>query len=474
MRRFWIFLVFTLPFLSCQEHLIIDELIKDREEDETEVTEVDEPDSTGSNPNCECDFIIESDNESYVFDGALENVQPGDLVCIKPSNIKSIIFKNINGSANNYVTIQNCGGQVVLGGPNVNNGILFLASRYFRLSGTGDVDNQYGIKIVETQMGTQGIAATGLSSDIEMDHIEIHNAGYTGIMIKTDPSCDNDNALRPNFTLYNVELHDLYIHDLSGEGIYLGNSFYTGTTVYCNTQKYPHDVKNVRIYNNKFENTGREAIQVGGATEDVEVYDNEIYNYGTGNVSSQNGGIQFGKGTTGKLYNNYIENGSGAAVVIQGIGENYIFNNVIVNAGYVSVNVNTRPTPLDSDIVPKGFLGGVYVMNNHLINPAHVAVNEYINEAPNNVFYNNLIVTDKSKWQELRTDTDWVLSNNLVINSIDEAGFVDPANGDYRLKNGSPAIGIGMDVSAYSVDFDFDGKQRTNNSWDIGAFSYNH
>ena len=48
--------------------------------------------------------------------------------------------------------------------------------------------------------------------------------------------------------------------------------------------------------------------------------------------------------------------------------------------------------------------------------------------------------------------------------------FVDPANGDFRLKPGSPCINAGTDLSSAGVADDFNGTLR--NGWDLGAFEY--
>lgn len=408
--------------------------------------------------NCNCNHVIEL-NTTHI-DGSQLGVKPGDVICLKAGRRTNLFIKNIKGSASSPVTIKNCGGQVILGGTDVNNGIMVQNSRYFRITGTGDSGHKYGIKIDKTKSGSQGIAIAEFSSDVEIDHIEIGGAGFAGIMAKTDPKCDGS-ADRGKFTMYNVKIHDNYMYNIGGEGIYLGNSFYGGTTVYCNRTSYPHEIKNVRVYNNIIKNTGWEGIQVGSATEDVEIYDNEIYNYGQANKDSQNNGIQLGLGTTGKLYRNYIENGYGTGIVIQGIGNNLVYNNVIVGAGYPAFNVNVRPTPLSSDVVSKGFLGGVYIINNTVVDTKNKgAINEHVNEAPNNVFYNNLIVSGSSSWNQLKTYTNWKLDKNLVVKSASEAKFVNASSKDYRLQQGSPAIDAGRDIASYGIKFDWEKNNR--------------
>ena len=59
-----------------------------------------------------------------------------------------------------------------------------------------------------------------LSTNFEVDHIEIANTGFAGIISKTDPVC-NLSKNRGNFTQYQSVFHDNYIHNTSGEGMYM-------------------------------------------------------------------------------------------------------------------------------------------------------------------------------------------------------------------------------------------------------------
>jgi hypothetical protein len=405
---------------------------------------------------CGCDHTIELSTTH--IDGSQMGVKAGDVICLKAGKRTNLYIKNIKGAANNYVTIKNCGGQVVLGG-DVNNGILVQNSRYFRITGTGDSSYEYGIKIDRTKAGSQGVAVTEFSSDVEIDHLEISGAGFAGIMAKTDPKCDGS-ADRGKFTMYNVKIHNNYIHDVSGEGIYLGNSFYNGTKVYCDRTQYPHEIKGVRVYDNIVKNTGWDALQIGAATEDVEIYNNEIYNFGTANREAHRSAIQLGLGTTGKCYNNLIDKGTGAGITVQGIGNNLVYNNIIKATGEPAFNVNVRPTPLSTDVISNNFLGGVYFINNTVIDSNNKgAINEYVNDAKNNVFYNNLVVTNTS-WNKLKTHTDWKLEKNIILNSTSDAKFKNSGANDFRLNEGSPAIEAGKDISSYGITKDWDFKER--------------
>ncbi|MEX1241456.1 MAG: Ig-like domain-containing protein [Cyclobacteriaceae bacterium] len=426
---------------------------------------------------CGCDFTIPAGAGTYYFNGTASGVQPGDVICIQAGSRGGLQFTSVIGAPDNPVKIVNCGGQALIGGPTSANAILFIGSRNIHVTGTGDPAFTFGLKIIQTAAGTQGLAAAGLSSDFEIDHMEIQNIGYTGIMIKSDPSsnCANTAAVRPNFTLYNVSIHHNYIHDTGGEGIYLGDSFYQGTTVFCGSVQYCHEVRGVRIFDNRFENTGREAIQVGSGVNDVEIYNNQVFNYGQAALSAQNGGIQMGTGTAGRCYNNFIKGGVGPAIACQGIGNDYIYNNIIVNPGEQAVTVNPRPTPLLTDIVPQGFLGGIYIINNTVINglSSTGVFAEFINNAPGNVLYNNLLVNCTSAWDKLYSVNDWTKGNNIVIPNLADAKFVDPAIDDYRLQPTSPAINAGTDVTSFGILIDYDSLPRpAGATWDAGAFEF--
>lgn len=425
---------------------------------------------------CNCKFTIPGGSGYVNFDGAAKGVKAGDVICVTAGSVQTIQFSNIRGAAGNPVIIRNCGGQVTVGGTSAQNGFLFFSSRYVHLTGTGAAGVQYGFKIAATASGSQGVAYVGLSSDIEIDHMEIGNTGYSGMMLKTDPSsnCLDRSALRGNFTLYNVSIHDNYIHNTGGEGIYLGDSFYTGTTLFCGLMEYCHEVRGVRIYNNRFDNTAREAIQVGAAVSDVQIYNNSIYNYGMQNLGEQNGGVQLGLGTSARFYNNLIKNGKGPALAIQGIGNEYIYNNVFVNPGTGgAITINTRPTPLPTDIVSLGFLGGVYLINNTFVSATTGVAIEYVNNAPGNVMYNNLVVASASTWDKTYAYTDWKKGNNVVVPVLGNAKFVNPGADDYRLLSGSPAINAGRDVSAWGVTKDAANVNRPQGtSNDAGAYEF--
>lgn len=444
---------------------------------------------------CNCDYTVKLRAEHFYAD--VVGVSPGEVICVEAGKREKLHFHNVKGTEDNPVIIKNCGGQVHIDGKGkgASNVPLSLnGCKYFRLTGTGDADHEYGFKLGGEAHAT--VEAAGRATNFEMDHIEIYASGFAGFMLKTDPEGSGRNV-RPNapdavnggFTMYDVNVHDCYIHDIlpDGEGIYLGNSFWQTGHPKTGGQ-YPHNIYGAKIYNNIFDKTGREAIQAGCVVEGLEIYNNVITNYGWNNPSEgQNNGIQIGQGTSGRVYNNFInneENEEGSrAIFVMGIGENYVYNNVIIGAGnpageggsmIVNANLKKAPLPGDPGYDNGGFIGGAYFINNTIIDTKGVETvfGTYLNAAPDNVFHNNLVITTSDTWDGI-SGNNWTKSNNLRFRTMKEAGFVNPSGHVYDLKAGSEAVNAGADVSAYGVEVDYECKPRPmGEAFDIGAYEY--
>jgi hypothetical protein len=135
-----------------------------------------------------CDYtVIQSGDYS-----ALNLSAGGNTVCIQAGTYTGLKFIGLNGSPSEPIIYRNLGGQVVFQNTNNNqNGINFDNCRYFKVTGTGDPNVYYGLKVAKTGSGGMGITVGGKSSDCEIERVEISNTGFAGIMAKTDPSCDS-------------------------------------------------------------------------------------------------------------------------------------------------------------------------------------------------------------------------------------------------------------------------------------------
>ncbi len=420
--------------------------------------------------NCkECSYVVPANKR--IIDGKQLGLVPGSIICLNSAiSYGTLEFKNILGTKDNPIIITNCGGTANIKATHKWYAVKTYKSKYFRITG-GSMPGTYGINI---QGGVMGLTLEFLSTNFEVDHVEISNVDFAGIMAKTDPNC-NDSTIRANFTMYDVFLHDNYIHETGGEGFYVGNSFYDGMERECG-KRLPHEIKGLKIFNNIIKNSGWEAIQVGCAIEGTEIYNNSIENYGLANKEYQNNGIQIGSGTGGLVYNNFIKKGYGNGMIIMGTGDNVIYNNIIVDAGSNGIFCDERFTPGE----------GFKFINNTIINPKQDGIRLYAELVPMNTIVNNIISNPGSYASYtaprspkdafvylVNSDVNVEMSNNLFVNTLDKIEFVDPYEDNYRLKPLSEAVDTGKDISEYKIPYDFYNAKRLNGfAYDIGASEF--
>jgi hypothetical protein len=411
-----------------------------------------------------CKYIVPI--EAMTVDGAKLGIKPGDVICLN-SAIKyfhSLHFTNIVGTATAPVIIANCGGTAVLTANGRPFNIKTSKSKYFRITG-GDVAGTYGIKM--SGPTGSGVVLAGLSTNFEVDHVEVFNTGFAGIIAKSDPTCDNT-ANRGYFTMRGVSIHDNYTHHTNGEGLYIGHSFYSGYQMDCGV-KLPHTIEGLRVYNNKALYTGWDGIQVGCATKDSEIYNNTITYPGTKLISGQGHGINIASGTVGRCYGNYIKGGAGNGITVWGLGDNTVYNNVIISSAMNGIFCDERTETLGS---------GYRLMNNTIINPKLAGIRLLSEKVPN-VVINNIVVNpgyapngERAYLMRPKLITI-VASNNYNTTSISSVKFVDVAAGNYRLSTGSPAIEKGKSISTYGIPLDFYKSTRLKGTYyDIGASEY--
>jgi gliding motility-associated-like protein len=419
---------------------------------------------------CDCDHIISLNATEYTFDGAKKGVKPGDKICFTSGTRTGIGFINVNGTKEKPVIITNmCDGKVILNAPlNWGNAVEFNYSSYFRFTGSGNPNEEYGVEIKGGQMG---LNLHGLSSDFEIDHLNVNNVGCVGIVAKTDPTCDQK-TWRGNFLLKDSKFHHNKISDTGCEGFYIGNSHYdTGVSKTCNSvtvKVNEHDVTNIEVYNNDLRNIGNDGIQVGAA-KNATIHDNYVYNSGTKNNAQHQNLIQAGNGTQATVYNNIVDTGKGYGIFDAGGGGKY-FNNIIINAQQGGM--------LLQDVAPNFAPTGFIVLNNTFINCKDFGVLMFSENLNPTYYQNNIIVgQNQSTYTYVnfnnQSKNKWVESNNIRSQDISTVKFVNASAKDFHLQSSSPAVNAGKDVSSYGVTQDYDKKARPDGpAFDVGAFEY--
>lgn len=412
----------------------------------------------------ECDHTIALNVNS--FDAKAKGIKPGDVVCIAAgTRTASLYLTNFKGTAKAPIIIRNDGGKVILsvvGNPG-GSAISVSKSSHFHLTGSGDVAHEYGIEV--TGGTTMGLAVGGLSkNNIEIDHINVHDVTFAGIILKTDPGCDPA-TWRKNFpAMTNIRIHDNYVyHTLDGEGFYIGFTFSGGYEVTCDGVKktvYGHLIKGLKLYNNLTEDTGAEGIQVS-SSPNARIFNNTIIDSGMRPFAQyQDNGMQVGYKNS-LVYGNWIENAQNTGLIMFGAGHR-VYNNVILNSG---------STGLYADDREKG--NGMVIAHNTVINSGGNGVRVSYDETTPSIFKNNIVAGSADEEFYPVGNSVFKASNNVLNDNVAEVGFVNAAGKDFHLTPGSQAVDAGVVITQVDVTFDRDGVGRPQGFRpDIGAYEW--
>lgn len=412
-----------------------------------------------------CTFIIPAGKTT--IDAQALGIKPGAVVCFKSGvSYGYVTLTNFTGTADNPIIISNCGGEVTINAPSKPFVLKIANSKYFRVTG-GNVNNGYGIKL--TGASTNGLVLGPFTTNFEIDHMEVYQVGFAGMMAKTDPTCDNA-TVRGSFTMKNVSFHHNYIHDTGGEGFYIGHTAFGGANTACGI-RLPHTIEGVRIYRNLVRNSGWDGIQLSSATKGAVVNNNIVENYSTLNNPDQRGGICIGGGTGGVCHSNLVKGGNGPGMVIFGLADNLIHNNIITDAGTMGIFCDERTAPGS----------GYRFIHNTIINPKTEGIRLYSDQVPMNVFVNNIIVNpgtfslygNNAYVMKLSSNVKVQVENNFFTLNINDAKFLNAAAGNFRLTSTSPLIDAGKEISVYNISRDFYNAVRLKGfGYDIGASEF--
>ncbi len=426
---------------------------------------------------------IEIESSVYTIDG--EGINPGDVVCLLPGNKDFLLFRNIQGTAANPIIIQNAGGSVIIDTDHFY-GIKFDNCKYIIFSGGGYAAEQYGIKVLGVSQGA-GLSIDNMSTNIEVEKLEIANTAIAGIYAKTEPYQGDCNNLitRDKFTMYDLKIHDCYLHDIADEGFYVGSSKYTGQTIQqCNNiVVLPHLIEGVQIYNNIVERTGWDGIQVSSAISNCSIYQNNISHDSYSEDYGQMSGIIIGGGSRCDCYNNSIFDGKGDGIDVFGMGNMKIFNNLIVRAGrtFQPGNSNEFRSGIYIGYVEGAFTPGATfgVYNNTIVSPKSFGVT-YNNQHAEMGYIKNNLITDPGYYSISGNDAfvNLMVSSSIItqsnnFSSVDNSlvKFIDYNNDNYQLQPNSPAVNYGTSLTSEGITFDIDNEFRPFHTYfDAGAY----
>ncbi len=211
---------------------------------------------------------VGSNQAIYAQSNGFPSISFPNKVLIRGDHYQAITINSaqINGNnINQRIPISNFLGQVYVSGY-----LSFSGGSFWRLTGAhepslglgstyykgchqnnatvdfGFSNGNYGIWVSREWLdeGTNLLKVSGTATGFEIDHAEISDGGFAGLMLKYD---DMD-----IHSMDDVDLHHLYIHDIGSEGMYIGS-----------TQVDPqHVFNNLHIHHCAILRTGGEAIQL--------------------------------------------------------------------------------------------------------------------------------------------------------------------------------------------------------------------
>lgn len=414
------------------------------------------------------------------------SLKGGDVICVDASVPYSFLrWENIIGSPGNPIIIKNVGGQVQI--KNLTNagqqvvasyGWVFRKSKYFKILGDGDPKNKYGFKVT-THLNSY-IQMIDQTSDFEIAYVEVAGdypggtnflSGFAGIMAKSQPICWDDpnggSTDSSNFELRNVFIHDNYIHDVGAEGMYIGYGKSQGVRLNgCSKVNYPHNVRNLYVYNNIIDNVGWDGIQIKNAHYNAQVYNNVIKNYGNKLNGAHDEGLFVGDGSEALIYGNWIENGTNNSngMQINAFGNTEIYNNVILGSGSYGLYLNNQSPQFANR-------AGTFKIYNNTIEGGSNKFGLAAYTPQNVIVKNNIIfgfVDDSLYADGIKTQSNSIVSSNIVESDASMVGFENYSTKDIRLKMSSSAIDSGEN-NIYFDKHDFTTTLRTDGKIDIGA-----
>lgn len=250
-------------------------------------------------------------------------VLPGQRVCIPAGDYESLKLDSIQGTAAQPIEVTNCGGQVHLTKA-TQGSIVTLASVHFKLLGNGHAGTLYGFMTDKVDDGT-AVVFGGLSRDYEAAWISIKALAnsFAGLFAKTDADDSKTKEQQPKDPVTGLDYVQTgtHLHHIRVNGSGDGEGFYVGHFSCAPEYEIEYRLRNVRIHDNIFFDTGAEGMQVGCAESDTKIYNNFISHAGWHNFAGtgdQAGGLQVGSGTAAELYGNWIEDVKGRCLHFAG------------------------------------------------------------------------------------------------------------------------------------------------------------
>ncbi|RYY51201.1 MAG: tandem-95 repeat protein [Chitinophagaceae bacterium] len=338
-------------------------------------------------------------------------------------------------------------------------------SRYVKIWGG---PTAYGIKV------TPGSIAVNLSHHIEVNNVEC-SFGSVGVYAKQDVVYSDPLTWHPNYRMSNLIFRNMWVHDVQGEGMYIGITQPDGLTVTStysgfDTTILPIRLDSVEVSNCIVERTDWDGIQLSNARNGNKIINNTVRDYGRINMSAQQAGIILGGNCTGDISGNTVLRGTGSGIQVFGYGVININNNLLDSCGY---NGQTNPNGsyglqsiyandyiINSESNPKQTINAFGNAVNHPLTGGGIFITDYLNNSfPSSVYNNTFCIPGAdANWQSIYIKAyvpgSTVTNNSLSCSTVPNAAPAANAGADVNITlptSTATLTGFGSDVDGTIV-----------------------
>ena len=378
----------------------------------------------------------------------------GDTVKITGTNYSAIEFYNIAGDP--------CRPIVIMPLTTVTTPVFRINgnSRYLKIWGGSTA---YGIKV------TPGAIAITKSHHIEVNNVEC-SGGSVGVYAKQDVVYSDTSTWHPNYRMTKLSFKNMWIHDIDGEGMYIGITQPDGLTVTStysglDTVIRPVRLDSVEVSNCIVERTGWDGIQLSNARNGNKIINNTVRDFGLLNISVQQAGIILGGNCNGDVSGNTIKRGTGTGIQIFGYGVINVSNNILDSCGYNGVTnpngtlglqtIYANDYIINSESNPKQTMNIFGNAVNRPLTSGGIFVTDYLNNSYPSSIYNNTfcIPNAPGNWQSVYIKAlvpgSTVSNNTLSCATMPNVAPVANAGTDISITlptNNATLTGYGSDV----------------------------
>jgi hypothetical protein len=273
-----------------------------------------------------------SPGEIYITNASQKGWKGGDTLKIPAGTYSVIEIDSFGGDPTRDIIIINTGGLV-----NVTGSIRLQKDvHHVKITGTGTAGITYGFKCQSFGFNRANhFTMENIEAGPNLPDPATNYKGGVGIYGKQDPYINQPWTQYPNYTSTKITITNCYVHDVAGEGMYIGHTAPDGDPYNLDgtIRLIPQRQDSVTISNCIVTNTGWDAIQVSNARNGCLIYGNIVNNFGIADIDGQRAGIIAGGNTNAQVYNNRVSIGTGNGIQFFGYGRMECYSNIISNVG---------------------------------------------------------------------------------------------------------------------------------------------